>query len=479
MAGFMTREEARAIILGDPELAVELLVQLTARVAELERQVALLSKDSSNSSKPPSSDGPAAKPRPKPPLKSRRRKRGGQLGHKGKTRQLIPASQVDEIIKVAPQQCKHCGRDLIPGIDGCNPSQKYWRFQTVDIPEPKPEVTEYHLECIRCSCGGETWATLPKEAQSGFGPRLTALLGHLTGLHRIPRRGCQEIAKTIFRIDISLGSVCKLHEEVSQSVERCYEHIRECLSEQKVINADETGWRTHGERRWLWVLVTPTLAFFHIAASRGSQVLREILGETFNGTLCSDMFSAYKAFHKGIRQFCWAHIIRTIKGVKHACRSPDAVKFSTCMLCETGRMFALWHAFKLGHLDRKTLVLKSVPIRARMNKCLSLYLQSSDYEVRKASKSLLKHWDSLFTFLEVEGVEPTNNAAERALRPAVQWRKICFGNQCQAGEILTARLLTTSRTCRLQGRNPFVFLEQAITAQRKGLPGPSLLPHAC
>jgi transposase len=482
----MTREEARALVYGNPEAAIELILQLvatverlTARVEELERQVALLTKDSSNSSKPPSSDGPSAKPRPKPPVKSRKRKRGGQPGHKGKRRNLIPVDHVDEIIKITPQTCQHCGRHLRPDAQGRHLSDKHWRFQTIDIPEPKPVVTEYRLECVRCSCGGETWARLPKEARSGFGPRLTAFLGYLTGLHRVTRRGCQQITKTIFGIDISLGSVCKLHQEVSQSVEQSCEEVRRMLPLQQVLNADETGWKTHGDSRWLWVLVTPTLAFFHIAASRGSKVLKEILGEVFNGTLCSDMYSAYTAFHKGYRQFCWAHIIRGVKGVKHACRSPDAVKFSKWLLSETGRMFALWYAFQQGHLERKALVLQSVPIRARMHKCLQQYVQSSDYDVRKASKSLLRHWEDLFTFLEVEGVEPTNNSAERALRPAVQWRKICFGNQSEDGELLTARLLTATRTCAMQKRNSFHFLVQSVTAYRNCLPAPPLILDAC
>jgi transposase len=162
----------------------------------------------------------------------------------------------------------------------------------------------------------------------------------------------------------------------------------------------------------------------------------------YKGVLCSDMYSAYKAYHRGPRQFCWAHIIRGIKGIKHACRGPDAVRFSKWMLSETGRMFGFWHAFKAGNLDRWTLVRKSVPIRSRMGRCLRLYCENSDRDVRKAAKRLLKHWEGLFTFLEYEGVEPTNNFAETGLRPAVQWRKICFGNQSDDGELLTARLMT-------------------------------------
>jgi transposase len=475
----MTREEVAALVNGNPEAAVELILKLlatverlTARVEELERKIALLTRDSSNSSKPPSSDGPAGKPKARPPVKSKKRNPGGQPGHKGTNRDLIATEEVDEVIPVFPGACDHCGAPLTPDLD--HPTGKYWRHQVTDIPEPKPEVIEYQLQCVRCSCGAENWAKPPKTAQSGFGPRLTALFAHLTGLHRVTRRGCQEIAKTIFGIDIGLGSVCKLHQEVSESLAPVHAEAREALPEQPVLNIDETGWKTQGKGRWLWVLVTPLVAFFHVAASRGAKVLREILGAEYKGILCSDMYSAYKAFHNGVRQFCWAHIIRGIKGIKHACRSPDAVRFSKWMLSETGRMFALWHAFKAGYLDRETLVRKSVPIRSRMSKCLQMYRTSSDPDVAKAAKSLLKHWHGLFTFLEHEGVEPTNNSAERGVRPAVQWRKICFGNQSKDGELLTARLLTAERSCILQGRNAFQFLVESVVAHRHGLPAPSL-----
>ena len=476
----MTREEAAALVYGNPEAAIDLILQLvatverlTARVQELERKVALLTRDSSNSSKPPSSDGPAAKPRPRRPMKSKKRKPGGQPGHKGTNRNLIPVEDVDRVIPVFPDTCNHCGAVLTPEPD--ERFGKYWRHQVMDIPEPKPEVVEYHLHCIRCSCGAENWGKTPQTAGSGFGPKLSALLAHLTGLHRVTRRGCQEIAKTIFGIDICLGSVCKLHQEVSESLAPAYNQAREALPEQPVLNIDETGWKTQGEGRWLWVVVAPAYEYFHVAASRGAKVLREILGDVYKGILCSDMYSAYKAFHDGIRQFCWSHIIRAIKGIKHACRSPGAVRFSKWMLSETGRMFALWHAFKDGHLDRQTLVRKSVPIRSRISRCLQMYCTSSDFDVAKTAKSLLKHWHGLFTFLEHEGVEPTDNAAERGIRPAVQWRKICFGNQSEEGELLTARLLTAERSCIRQGRNAFHFLVDSINAYRTSLPGPSLL----
>lgn len=478
----MTREEAIAIAYGDRDRIVEVLLQLsdavdilTAKVAELERKVALLTKDSSNSSKPPSSDGPVSKPGIRRRKKSRHRKPGGQVGHKGTNRDLVPIEKVDLIEEVFPESCEICHKPFYPGGDTSRLLGNYLRCQVIEIPEIKPYIKEYKLRCAECECGAVTWAEVPPQARSGFGPRLTALVAYLTAMHRVTRRGCQELAKTLFGIDISLGSVCKLHEEVSQALEPCCEEIKQALPTQDVLNVDETGWKSMGKGIWLWVFVAPAMAFFTLAASRGSKVLKGVLGEVFHGIICSDMFSAYNAYHKGVRQICWAHIIRSLRGLKHACRSPDGVRFAKWMLSEIGRMFALWHAFKDEQMDRQTLVKKSVPIRARMNRCLQTYELSRDPDVARSARGLLKHWNHLFTFLDHQCVEPTNNSAERGIRPAVQWRKICFGNQSENGEMLTARLLTVSRTCIMQRKNTFDFLVQSIKAHREGLAHPSLV----
>ena len=476
----MTREEARALVYGNPEAAIDLIVELAAavpllqaRVAELERKIALLTRDSSNSSKPPSSDGPAAKPKARPPKKSKKRKRGGQPGHKGKNRELIPIDEVDLVEEILPAVCGRCHKSL---ADDVNLDEgKYFRYQVLDIPEAKPYVTEYRLRCVRCECGAETWAELPRIARSGFGPRLAAFAAYLTGVHRVTRRGLVNIVRTIFGIDFSVGSICNLHEEISEALAAPYEEIKATLPHQQTLNVDETGWRSMWRQIWLWIFVSPSLAFFTLSHSRGAKVLKEILGEVFHGILCSDRLGAYGSYHKGVRQVCWAHIIREIKGIRHACRSPDAVKFSRWMLREIGRMFALFNEFRSERLDRKSLVLKSVPLRARMSNCLQTYELSSDPDVARMSRGLLRYWDHLFTFLEHDGVEPTNNVAERGIRPAVQWRKICFGNQSPEGELLTARLLTVTRTCLLQGKSPFQYLIEAPNAYRSGLAHPSLL----
>jgi transposase len=471
----MTREEAIAIAYGDREIIVEVLLQLSARLEELERKVALLTKDSSNSSKPPSSDSPASKPEMRRRKKSRHRKPGGQPGHKGTNRDLVPPEKVDLIQEVFPESCEMCHKPFHPDVDGSCVLGAYLRRQVIEIPDIKPDVSEYRLRSVQCACGAVTWANVPPQARSGFGPRLTALFAYLTAVHRITRRGCQELARTLLGVDISLGSVCKLHEEVSEALEPCCEEIKQALPKQDILNVDETGWKSMGKGIWLWVFVAPAMTFFTLAASRGAKVLKGVLGDVFHGIISSDMFSAYNAYHKGKRQICWAHMIRALKGLKHACRSPDGVRFARWMLREIGRLFALWHAFKDGRADRRTLVTKSVPIRARISNCLQTYELSSDHDVARTARSLLKHWNHLFTFLDHEGVEPTNNSAERGIRPAVQWRKICFGNQSENGETLTARLLTVTRTCIMQRKNAFDFLVQSITAHREGLAHPSLV----
>jgi len=479
----MTREEAAYLVYHEPERAIDLLVALSeaverldARVAELERKIAQLTKDSSNSSKPPSTDGPAGKARPRPPIKCRKRRAGGQPGHKGKTREMLPVEEVDEVVDVFPPACDGCGALLNLQDGDCTVVGEPERRQVTDIPPIQPHVTEYLLHNLRCPCGATTKAAVAPVAQSAFGPRIQGIAAYLTACHRVSRRGLQEIFSTIFGVSICLGSVCNHLEEVGRTLAGSCEQIKESLPNQAVLNVDESGWKTKGIGRWLWIFVTPLLAYFHVAQSRGSKVLKEILGESFSGVLCSDMFSAYKTYHKGLRQYCWAHIIRTIKGLKHMCRSPDAVRFAKWMLAEAGRMFAVWHAFRQDQIDRETLVRKTVPIRARMAHCLQQYTHSQDREVSRTAKGLLKHWDGLFTFLELPGVEPTNNSAERGIRPAVQWRKNCYGNQSEQGELLTSRLLTVTRTCFLQGKNPLEFIVDSILAYRAGTTPPSLMP---
>jgi hypothetical protein len=338
-------------------------------------------------------------------------------------------------------------------------------------------MTEDRYHELTCSCGHKTRAELSAEvAQSQFGPRVHGAIAYLTSVHRIGRRGIVEIMNTLFGLDLCLGSVCNCIDRVSPELEPVAEQVRESLTGSDNLNIDETGWKCKGDRRYLWAFVSPLVVYFCIAASRGAKVLRTVLGDRFEGVITSDDHSAYSSYHKkGLRQLCWAHLIRKFLGLKESRSSPDAYVFAKNMLAEVGHIFSCWHAFRQGYINRNELLNATTLMRARMKRYCLKYESSPDAAVRTRAKRTLRNWPYLFTFLTHEGVEPTNNAAEQAVRPPVQWRKLCFGNQSEAGERFTERILTVTRTCQLQGRNAFHYLSELMDAAFKGIPRPSLL----
>jgi transposase len=248
-----------------------------------------------------------------------------------------------------------------------------------------------------------------------------------------------------------------------------------------VVNSDETGYRTSGEKRWMWALVTANFVFYKIAASRGAEVLVELLGEVFAGILCSDRCASYLKYHKGKGQFCWAHFKRNILGTQEIGKTTDAERFCRDALGLHARLFRLWHRFRdgpgvrYGPLTREQLIRKSIPLEKKFFALADRYLDSRDKDVANLALALLEHFERFFAFLRHEGVEPTNNVAERALRCAVQWRKISFGSRSTHGEVAVARLLTVTRTGRMQDRAPLDYLVTALRAHRYALPIPSLL----
>lgn len=475
----MEIREAELIFEAGKEAVVKALLEMNARIESLIQQVGILEKkitslssNSSNSSKPPSTDGPGVI---KPKKKKSRRSPGGQKGHKGHKRKLVPIEDVKHFHEHYPAACEKCAAPLDPAT--CEETSAPLRHQTFELPEIKPIVSEHRCHELGCSCGHKTRAELPAEvAQSQFGPKVHGAIGYFTSVHKIGRRGIVEIMNTLCGLPLCLGSVCNCIQRVNPELEPVVEEARQSLTESANLNADETGWKCKGERHYLWVFVSPLVVYFRLAASRGAKVIRSVLGDVFKGVITSDDHSAYSSYHKkGIRQLCWAHIIRKLKALKDGRASPDAYIFSKNMLKEVGQIFSCWHAFREGVINREQLLNATTLMRARMKRYCQKYLVSPDGEVRTRAKRLLDNWNHLFTFLTHEGVEPTNNAGERAIRPAVQWRKICFGNQSDEGERFTERILTVTRTCQLQGKNPFHFLCELMEAAFKGCPRPSLI----
>ena len=437
------------------------------QIADLERQLALRKQNSTNSSKPPSSDGLAGEPRERGRRKKSRRKVGGQPGHRGAHRPLVPIAKVDEIRPILPEQCQHCGHTLSTHIEQVQTTGEAQRHQVTELPPIQARTIEYQCHRVICpECGKGTRAALPEEVRGHFGPQLTALIAYLTVVCRMPRRVVEALLGQVLGIDISLGSTQKCWEEASQAVAAPCQELEQQLKNEPVLNIDETGWRTNGAKRFLWAFVAARFVVYTVAATRGSAVLTRLLGAVFQGILCSDRFSAYLKYHSGKAQFCWAHLKRNLLGIVEFTKSSVVEQFCRDALAEHARLFRLWHKFRSGQIDRNQLVLRSISIEKRIFVLAERHLDSSHREVRNLATALFEHNQRLFTFLEHEGVEPTNNSAERALRTGVQWRKICFGNRSAKGELATARLLTVAETCDLQRLNILAYLSAAIASHR-------------
>ena len=455
------------------------IAQLEKRIADLERLLAGRMKDSTNSSKPPSSDGPAAARRSKPARCRGRRKPGGQPGHPGRHRELVPLEGVDQIIPLLPSKCRGCGQPLPQQVEQVRRVGEVQRYQVSELPPVQAQIIEYQCHKVACPhCGQATRAELPAEVRASlFGPRLVGLMAYLTVGLRIPRRGVEQLLETVLGIEISLGSTQNLVEQTSEALAATCQELEQQLPNEPVLNCDETGWRSQGERRWLWAFVGSSFVFFAIAANRSSKVLIHLLGTVFPGILCSDRFGAYFKYHTGRAQLCWAHLKRDLLGILEFARTTEAERFARNALALTARLFRLWHRFRGGGLDRAELIDQSIPLQKRFFGLCERHLDSTDKEVCVLASALFQHCDRLFAFIEYAGVEPTNNGAERALRHAVIWRKGSFGNQSRQGEIATARLLTVARTCVMQRRNAVEFLSESVRRYRAGQPPLSLLPR--
>lgn len=283
--------------------------------------------------------------------------------------------------------------------------------------------------------------------------------------------------QSLFGLTMSTGAICNCAKRVADACLPVTNAIKRYITSALTLNVDETGWKCKGQRRYLWTFVAPQAVFFHVSPSRAAKVLHQILGKTFDGVIVSDDHSANASYQKnGLRQLCWAHIIRKLKGLKEDHTSTHAYCFARNMLKEIGAIFSLWHAYIKSPKASEKLWADTAPMRQRMHDYCIIFKDSPDQRVQTRTNRLLDNWLHLFTFLLHDGVEPTNNSAERAIRPAVQWRKICFGSQSEIGEHFTESLLSVAGTCRLNNVNVFEFLTGIVDAYFSGTHDTRLLP---
>ncbi len=440
---------------------------LCARVDELERKLSLKSR---NSSKPPSSDPLDAPPRGR--KKPSGRKRGGQPGHEGHDRELFPPEQVDKVIALFPDTCAHCPADL-HGKKG----KLHGQHQVVEIAEVKATVTEYQYHIVQCpECGGFTVAVLPDGVPAGaFGPRLEATIAVLTGVYRLSKRQAESILSDLFGVSICLGSICRCEARVSDALAEPVEEARAYVQSAEVINADETGWREgNKKKRWLWVAVADMVTVFMIHANRSQEAALELLG-AFKGILTTDRCSAYNIYH-GVRQLCWAHLLRDFERFSEYNGKGGAI--GAQLLTKAKQMFRWWHKVRDGTIKFTTFQRYMRPLRAEVEELLCAGVKCGCPEMERSCKRILKHVQWLWTFVDVQGVEPTNNAAERAVRPGVLWRRVSFGTHSATGSRFAERILTVAATCKQQGRNVVSYVTEACEARLHSLPAPSLLPES-
>jgi transposase len=444
---------------------------LTSMVHALQEQVRALQEQlnqtSRNSSRPPSSDPPQSRPPRRP---GGNRGRGGQPGHPGHTRTLLPVEEVDEVVVIKPEQCMHCQAPL----SGDDP--RPWRHQVIEIPPIKPVVTEYQWHELICSaCGEATRAPWPAGVPSGtYGPRVQATVALYTGSYRLSKRTTQQMMDDVFGVPMSVGTISQLERATTEVLAGPVEEARSYVHEQDVAHLDETSWRQGVKRAWLWVAVTSLVTVFLVRLSRGGEVARELLGEMFSGILVTDRYSAYNWYPVRWRQLCWSHLLRDFEAMRS--RGGRSEEIGDALLAQAHRMFTWWHRVREGTLKRSSFRSYMSPLRREVERLLEAGRRCGVPKTEGTCRDILKRREALWTFVQVEGVEPTNNTAERTIRPGVLWRKGSFGTQSEAGSHFVESMMTVVSTLKQQKRNVLEYLTAACEAALRGEAPPSLLP---
>ncbi len=328
---------------------------------------------------------------------------------------------------------------------------------------------------LRCpACVAETRAALPVDLPRGaFGPRLQAAVATLAVRNRVSRRDTVELVRDLFGAQLSTGSIDAIIARAGEALAEPQAMLLEEIRSAAAVNVDETGWRLRGSKRTLWGALTERAAVFRIAPDRHEREARALLGDDFHGIACSDRWWAYNYLDPERRQLCWAHLVRDFTA--HGEGLAAQKQFGETGLALTQRLFAAWDAYR-DHGDRARLLEQIAPLQAELRALLEQAARKSTKTKyhRQFANNLLKRWPALWTFTRIDGVEPTNNHAERGLRGAVIYRKLSLGSQSEQGERTIERLLSASVTCRLQARSLFTYLTDVLAASIRGDPIPAL-----
>ncbi len=462
--------EAQAVI----RLLLRQVAELQTRVAGLEARVG---KTPENSSLPPSSRHPHAKPSPKKMKEGR--KRGGQPGHPKHKRPLIPPEECDDVMPLKPTECRRCGQQLA-GEDATPLRHQVW-----ELPEIKPIVVEYQRHRLTCPCcRTQTCAPLPPGVPTGqSGPRLIAFTALLMAYYRQSKRRTAEFLETLLGQPCSTDLTVKHQNLVAAALAPAYGKLVEQLPEQDQLGIDETATKEASHMAWLWTFVAGSFTVFGIRLSRSAEILAQLLTDRFRGTIHCDRAKMYWALgldpppdvprHR--LQWCWAHLKRDSQAlIDHS--DHQVKRLGRDLMRPTKKLFEVWARYRDGTITRRGFQRLMKPIHEEIDCLLLRGVFSGNPHLIGMCEELYGHREWLWTFVDQPGVEPTNNASERSLRHAVIWRKLSFGTQSERGSRFVERMLTVIETCRQQSRNTCDFLTTTIEAHFAAHTPPSLLP---
>jgi transposase len=448
----------------EAQAAVSALIRcLEQRIADLEER---LGKNSTNSSRPPSTDHPSVK-RP-PPAPASGKKRGGQPGHRRKARPLVPPEQLRQVFECKPLRCRWC-KDALAGDD-----PEPIRHQVAEVPPVAPVVDEYRLHRLVCPrCRTSTCAALPPGVPTGaFGPRLRAILSVLAGGYRLGKRPIRHLASDLLGLTISTGMIARLERQAADELEAPVEELREYVRQASVAHIDETSWWQGRDKMWLWAAVTRPVTVFVIAPSRGADIARRVLGTDAKKVVISDRLKSYGWIKR--HQFCWAHLDRDFQAMID--RGGESAEVGRRLLGHSERLFDWWHRVRDGTMARATLRSKVAMMRLAFRDDLRRGVGCGCVKTAGTCRELLSGETHLWTFVRAEGVEPTNNDAERALRHGVIYRKLSGGTESEVGSRFVERMLSVVATCRQQEIGLLDYLTRCYQARLDGKATPSLLP---
>jgi transposase len=435
---------------------------------EIEALKEKLNTNPDNSSKPPSTNPFKSNKNNK---KKGKRNRGGQRGHAGVTRSLLPESEVDYIEKYQPPSLCECGGEVKLTDD-------YLRHQIHDIPLITTVVTEHQLFFGCCEgCGKTHQAELPPHIPTGMlGPYLLALIATLTSDYKMSKRDVKRFLMDFYSLSICIATVKRAEETVSAALEKPVNEAKDYVKEQEIVNADETSHAECGKRMWPWVAVTGVVAIFLITATRSKKAAKELLGAAFKGILGSDRYPAYLWVGAQHRQICWAHLKRDFKKISE--RTGKSKWIGLRLLVYTNRLFHYWHQVRDGTITREHFKKLMEPIQRNVELLLVAGTTAGHLKTQGTCSEILKIKAALWTFIDKINVEPTNNIAEQVLRKIVIWRKVCFGTWSANGTLYLERIMTVLASCRLQNQSVYGFLCEAIQAHLEKRKSPSLLPES-